>query len=243
MQNASDADPIRCTAYPEPVSTTDEAPPRVTRRRVQTRQRMLEAAQQVVAERSLASASIEAVCERAGYTRGAFYSNFASMDDLLVALFEDRAETVLLALRTGLRADPAPAGPGPGSGERGEQEVGAVVSRLLRTLPADRLWYLVLSEVAAQALRDPRAALVLAGYRASTRRQIAEALATALEHLGRRAATSVEALTAAVVAQFEGSVAQVHLDGHPPAEDERVAALTALVLGMTVPADPDEARA
>ncbi|WP_167587848.1 TetR/AcrR family transcriptional regulator [Kineococcus rubinsiae] len=221
--------------------TETEQAPRVTRRRVQTRQRMLEAALQVVAERSLASASIEAVCERAGYTRGAFYSNFASMDDLLVALFEDRAETVLLALRTGLRADPASTGEG--SGQRGEQEVGAVVSRLLRTLPADRLWYLVLTDVSAQALRDPRAALVLADYRASTRRQVAEALATALEHLGRRAATSVEALTAAVVAQFEGSVAQVHLDGHPPAEDERVGALTALVLGMTVPADPDGARA
>jgi len=198
---------------------------------------MLEAALQVVAERSLASASIEAVCERAGYTRGAFYSNFASMDDLLVALFEDRAETVLLALRSGLETDPAAVAAG------GEREVGAVVSRLLRTLPSDRLWYLVLSDVAAQALREERAARVLADYRASTRRQIAPALATALEHLGRRPATSVEALTGAVVALYEGTSAQVHLDAEPPAEDERVGALTALVLGLTVPLDRDGAPA
>ena len=210
--------------YRQGVIETDGAVPRVTRRRVQTRQRVLEAALQVLAEQSLASASVEAVCERAGYTRGAFYSNFASMDDLLVALFEDRAETVLAALRAGLGASPA-----------GSPGVEAVVSRLLRTLPTDRLWYQVLTDVSAQALRDPRSAAVLAGYRASLRQQLSAALAAALDQRGRRATTSVEALTAAVVALYEGGSAQVHLDSSPLGDDDRVHAMTALVVGLTVP--------
>nr|WP_276610969.1 TetR/AcrR family transcriptional regulator [Kineococcus siccus] len=193
---------------------------------------MLDAALQVVAEQSLASASIEAVCERAGYTRGAFYSNFSSMDDLLVALFEDRVGTVLPALRTGLLDGPAPgASEAPG--------IGAVVSRLLRTLPTDRLWYQVLTDVSAQALRDPRAAAVLGDYRAALRRELAPALEATLAALGRRATTSVEALTAAVVALYEGGSAQVYLDAAPLREQDRVLALTALVVGLTSPVAAD----
>jgi len=48
-----------------------------TRSRENTRARLLEAAAQVFAEAGLDGASVEAVCERAGFTRGAFYSNFA----------------------------------------------------------------------------------------------------------------------------------------------------------------------
>ena len=38
---------------------------------------MLEAAAAVFAERGFYGASVEEIAERAGYTRGAFYSNFA----------------------------------------------------------------------------------------------------------------------------------------------------------------------
>ncbi len=55
-------------------------------RRRATRQRLLAAARQVIVERGLAGASVEEISERAGFTRGAFYSNFASKDDLVVAL-------------------------------------------------------------------------------------------------------------------------------------------------------------
>ena len=53
-----------------------------TRSRENTRARLLEAAAQVFAEAGLDGASVEAVCERAGFTRGAFYSNFESKDEL-----------------------------------------------------------------------------------------------------------------------------------------------------------------
>ena len=45
----------------------------------------------VFAEQGFGRATVEDVCERAGYTRGAFYSNFASLDELFLALHTDRA--------------------------------------------------------------------------------------------------------------------------------------------------------
>ena len=43
----------------------------------------------------IGSASIEAIASAAGMTRGAFYSNFDSKDDLIVAMLEDHVERSL----------------------------------------------------------------------------------------------------------------------------------------------------
>jgi AcrR family transcriptional regulator len=66
--------------------------PRRTReqQRAETRDRLLEAAAEVIAARGLDGASIDEITERAGYTRGAFYSNFSGKPELLVALCERR---------------------------------------------------------------------------------------------------------------------------------------------------------
>ncbi|MET0296255.1 MAG: TetR/AcrR family transcriptional regulator, partial [Microbacterium sp.] len=66
---------------------TDIAMP-ATRRREATRQKLLDAAAQVFAEVGLDAASVEAICERAGFSRGAFYSNFETKDELMLALTE-----------------------------------------------------------------------------------------------------------------------------------------------------------
>lgn len=58
--------------------------------RAQTRARLLAAAGEVIAARGLEGASIDEITERAGYTRGAFYSNFTGKPELLVELCEQR---------------------------------------------------------------------------------------------------------------------------------------------------------
>lgn len=60
-----------------------------------TRQRLFEAAATVFEERGIGAASIEAIVEAAGFTRGAFYSNFATKDDLVIAMLEDHVERSL----------------------------------------------------------------------------------------------------------------------------------------------------
>ena len=63
-----------------------------SRRREQTRARLLDAAHEVFAEVGMDAASVEMICERAGFTRGAFYSNFATKDDLCVEIMRHVAE-------------------------------------------------------------------------------------------------------------------------------------------------------
>lgn len=67
---------------------------RITREesRSVTRARLLEAAGEVFAEKGFYGAAVEEIADRAGYTRGAFYSNFAGKDDLFLALFDDRTQ-------------------------------------------------------------------------------------------------------------------------------------------------------
>jgi AcrR family transcriptional regulator len=65
---------------------------RLTRaqRRQQTRARLLDAASQVFARRGFHAATVDEVAEAAGYTKGAVYSNFATKDELVLALLDQR---------------------------------------------------------------------------------------------------------------------------------------------------------
>src|SRR5579859_2973858 len=51
-----------------------------------TTQRLLDAAQKLIAKKGLSATSVEDIAEAAGYTRGAFYSNFNSKGDLFIEL-------------------------------------------------------------------------------------------------------------------------------------------------------------
>jgi len=57
-----------------------------------TRDKLFEAAARVFEEHGINAASIEAIAAAAGFTRGAFYSNFASKDELIIAMLEDHVE-------------------------------------------------------------------------------------------------------------------------------------------------------
>jgi AcrR family transcriptional regulator len=57
-----------------------------------TRERLFEAAARVFEARGIGAASIEAIAAAAGFSRGAFYSNFAGKDDLIIAMLEDHVE-------------------------------------------------------------------------------------------------------------------------------------------------------
>jgi AcrR family transcriptional regulator len=54
-----------------------------------TREKLFEAAARVFEEQGIGGASIEAIAATAGFSRGAFYSNFTSKDELIIAMLED----------------------------------------------------------------------------------------------------------------------------------------------------------
>ena len=57
-----------------------------------TREKLFEAAARVFEEQGIGGASIEAIAAAAGFSRGAFYSNFKSKDELIIAMLEDHVE-------------------------------------------------------------------------------------------------------------------------------------------------------
>jgi AcrR family transcriptional regulator len=63
-------------------------PKRQTRRESQdaTRERLIKAAEEVIVRAGFEAASVERITEAAGFSRGAFYSNFRTKDELFVAV-------------------------------------------------------------------------------------------------------------------------------------------------------------
>src|SRR5207249_8454527 len=65
---------------------------RLTRKQKQahTRECLMRSAAQVFARRGLQQASIDEVAEEAGFTKGAFYANFKSKEELFLAMLDER---------------------------------------------------------------------------------------------------------------------------------------------------------
>lgn len=63
--------------------------------RLQTRNRLLDSAATLFAERGVNGASVEQIAEDAGFSRGAFYGNFANKHELVIELLEQRTSREL----------------------------------------------------------------------------------------------------------------------------------------------------
>ncbi|CAM5248162.1 Helix-turn-helix transcriptional regulator OS=Streptomyces tendae OX=1932 GN=GUR47_36070 PE=4 SV=1 [Streptomyces tendae] len=174
---------------------------RVTRRRVRTRANLLDAAFTVFAAKGFGRVSIEEVCEAAGYSRGAFYSNFDSLDELFFALYRQRADLIAEQVSAALAAD------GP------DLDVPAAVERVTEVLLLDRDWLLVKTDFLVHAARDPEVARTLLEHRARLRRAIADRLARARGHTALPAALGdAEDAAHAVVAAYDGVTTRLLLD-------------------------------
>lgn len=123
------------------------------RSRENTRARLMDAASAVFAEVGLDAASVEAICERAGFTRGAFYSNFDSKNGLFLAL---------VAKVTAERLDAVKARVAEleecGDIDDSSQSALEMVESVLDFTGDDRAGLLLMSEIRLHALRDPELA-------------------------------------------------------------------------------------
>jgi AcrR family transcriptional regulator len=129
-------------------------------RRARTRDRLIAAATEVVAEQGFHSASVDQIAERAGLSIGALYSNFAGKDDLLFAVFDGHVSWFQQQVVASLE-DP--------------DFAGAVTGWL--ALPDDSAeQFLVFIEFWAYAVRKPEVREQFAERMAQMRSQIAKAL-------------------------------------------------------------------
>jgi TetR/AcrR family transcriptional repressor of nem operon len=75
----------------------------------QTRAALVQAALELFAEQGLDVPSLDAICDRAGYTRGAFYVHFKTREDILVAVMDQVGAVFHASLFEGFTADAAAA--------------------------------------------------------------------------------------------------------------------------------------
>ena len=122
--------------------------PRISRAESQarTRQALLDAAREVFVERGLHRASVEAIAERAGFTRGAFYSNFSSKQELFAELLQS---TVYRAYREMGERQLEGDGPIPSAGETAE-----TLARI-QANPDGRWMFRLWLELLLEAGREP----------------------------------------------------------------------------------------
>lgn len=176
---------------------------RLTRaeRQARTRQALLDAAARVFIERGFVGSSVEAITEEAGYTRGAFYSNFDSKEQLFAELLQQRAYAVYREM-----AEDAASGRRQTLRAAGEQLAGIQGDEEGQWL--FRLWL----ELLAHAGRDESFRSIAAGFWSGNRVLTAKGIADAYREAGEEPPVPADHLATAMIAMDIGLALQHFVD-------------------------------
>lgn len=147
---------------------------RLTRKQQQARTRtsLMQAATKLFAQRGLERVSIDDVAEAAGYTKGAFYANFRSKEDLFLAMLEERFAQRLDALDRILASE-----------HEVEQQARESGADFVRYISADPEWQRLFFEFAAYASRNDEFRRALLERYRTLRERIATLYRRRLERL------------------------------------------------------------
>jgi AcrR family transcriptional regulator len=130
--------------------------------RDRTTQRLLAAAQKLIAKRGLSDTTLEDIAEEAGYTRGAFYSNFSSKGDLFIELLRRDHEATNAQLRA-LRDDSLPL-------DHIQQRIREIYGQMYRTNESFMIW----TEARMLAARDAKFRVKLDALLVEKRAEVAD---------------------------------------------------------------------
>ncbi len=165
------------------LETNHKRIPREVRART-TRRKLLRSAEHIFARDGFEAASIEEIADAAGYSRGAFYGNFKSKEDLFMALLEDFFRRRIGDVQNLMEWAKTP------------QEQAELLRDYYSRVANQKQWVLIFLEYKLFAVRHPRVQARLQQRLRGLRKggaQILQKLSTAL---GQR--TPVSSMTAAV---------------------------------------------
>jgi AcrR family transcriptional regulator len=171
-------------------------------KQARTRQALLDAAREVFLKRGFAGATVDAIAAEAGFTRGAFYSNFGSKEELFAELLDQQ---VFAAYRQMAR-DQLEQGDAPTLGEAAEELAGVVRD-------PDRRWaFGLLLELLAHASRDRDFRRLAARFWGGTRDLTAEVVRRDYEARGAPSPADPRAIATALIALDIGIAMQHAVD-------------------------------
>jgi AcrR family transcriptional regulator len=165
-----------------------------------TRRKLLDAAKRIFAQDGFEGARLEDIAAGAGYTRGAFYANFKSKEDIFFALFEEwvreRIETLTSALCR--HSDPA-------------EKLMALRTHYAE-LAKDRRLVLISLEFKLFALRHPEAHYRLRNRHRRIRASFGELFSEIMSALGKTIPIAYPAASACLGAVSQGLLLEHLLD-------------------------------
>jgi AcrR family transcriptional regulator len=143
-----------------------DARPTRSERQAATRAALLRSASRLICAHGLHGASIDRIAAEAGYTKGAFYANFASKEELFLVVLDEKLAAELERLEAAMV----------GAGEPTE-EARQAAEGFLSYLDSDPEWPRLYQEFAAHAARNEAFRVEFAARQRALRARMADVFA------------------------------------------------------------------
>lgn len=160
--------------------------------RFETQQRLIDATREIIILEGVEGFTLDNVCRRAGFTRGAFYSNFSTKESLLAALAEDEYADLIERLnaqvekwRRGGTATPA--------------QIDSLLFDAMDAIGVNRTLYALHTEMQARSVRDQEWGARLADLNEEFLTALSGVLETILAAANRTPETSMRVIAHAVI--------------------------------------------
>ena len=178
-------------------------------RRLATRERLMDAAVELFGERGVLAASVEEICERDGFTRGAFYSNFESKDELCLGVLQRKGEQHLTAMQAAIDAIPDLQGRTMST----EELIREAVRVFLEAQPKEVPEQVAMMELRLHAVRTPELRAGWLAVHEGISKSVSDLLAIALDRVGARLAMPSDQVIELLGAVYETTVSMSLLRG------------------------------
>ncbi len=197
--------------------------PRLTRKEKQahTRACLMQSAAKVFARRGLQQASIDEVAEDAGFTKGAFYANFKSKEELFLAMLDERFTQRIEGIERVIA--------GEGSTAEKARRAG---DNFVQGLSADREWERLFFEFSAYAVRDEDFREELVTRYRTMRDRMAAALEAHSDGLGKEATLPSDQVALMVSVMANGFALEKLLEGEAVPDELYGTMLTVFFAGL-----------
>ena len=177
-------------------------------KKAETRARLLDAAAHVFARRGMQGASIDEVAEQAGFTKGAFYANFESKEELFLAMLDDRFAKHVEEIDRVLASDAEP-----------EDQARAGAANFIDLITSNPEWERLFYEFSAYATRNETFRRELAARRRHLQERMAELYRGRAEELGVEPPFPFEDIARMTFAMADGIALQKLLDPDSVSDD------------------------
>jgi AcrR family transcriptional regulator len=158
----------------------------------QTRKSLLEAAAQLFCRHGLEGASVDEVAQAAGYTKGAFYANFKSKEELFLVMLDERFAEELERLDHALAGTQEP-----------NEEARAAAADFIH-FASDDDWPKLYFQFVVQATRDEEFRQELATRLVAMRKRLGEIFKRWIEASGHHQALPIDQVTAMLCFMADG---------------------------------------